>query len=305
MESRTLGKTGLTVSRLGIGLVEMGVVEGSDAFQRAEDLLNLALDHGITFLDTAACYARSEEMIGAAVAHRRAEYVLATKAGHVTAAPYTASPDEEAWSQQTIAMSIDRSLERMRTDHLDLVQLHTPPLEILERGEVVTALVRAKEAGKTRFIGYSGDNEEAIHAIDLGVFDTLQTSFNLTDQSARRYLDRAVAAEMGIIIKRPIANMAWTAPQSKVSAPGQYLNRVQEMQAAGALPGEPGDPVRLALGFALAHAQIDTAIVGTANPEHLLENIGLVEAGLKIDDSLVNELHRRFDELGDAWRGQT
>ena len=236
MEQRTLGSTGMSVSRLGIGLYEMGMRKDSDAFSKSDTLLNLALDKGINLLDTAGCYGRSEEMIGRAVSHRRGEYSLATKAGHVTVDPYPPEPNEKAWSQETISTSIDRSLVRLQTDHLDLVQLHSPSLEILELGDAVTALVKAKEAGKTRFIGYSGDNEDAERAIELGVFDTLQTSFNLVDQSARGFLDDAVAANMGVIIKRPVANMRWAGRQGSDPGPEAYRERVDAIQAGGALP---------------------------------------------------------------------
>ena len=82
METAILGRTGLRVSRLGVGLAEIGRYS-VDEPQQAERVLNSALDAGVTFLDTAECYGSSEELIGSAVSHRRDEYVLATKAGHV------------------------------------------------------------------------------------------------------------------------------------------------------------------------------------------------------------------------------
>ena len=304
MEDRILGNTGMKVSRIGIGLYEMGVSQQDDAVSRSEALLNLALDLGITLLDTAGCYGRSEEMIGAAVSHRREEFILATKTGHVTHEPYTPEPDEEAWSRKTIGMSIDRSLVRLRTDYLDLVQLHSPSLEILEQSDAVSALVKAKEEGKTRFIGYSGDNDDAARAIELGVFDTLQTSFNVVDQSARNYLDKAVDADLGIIIKRPIANMSWVGGNSDYPSPSEYLDRARAMMEAGPLPDDPGDPVHLALGFLLSHKQVDTAIIGTTNPHHLRSNIEFVQEGVEPSSELVSELYSRFDRLGEGWFGQ-
>ncbi|MCD6286484.1 MAG: aldo/keto reductase [Anaerolineae bacterium] len=159
METRVLGRTGLEISRLGVGLAEIGGLDLAEAKQAAE-VLNLALDSGITFFDTAACYGNSEELIGRTIAHRRAEFVLATKAGHV-AGGY----DGESWTAQTVRDSIDRSLKRLRTDHLDVIQLHSCDVDVLERGEVIEVLQEAKQAGKTRFIGYSGDNERALWAV--------------------------------------------------------------------------------------------------------------------------------------------
>lgn len=290
MQTRILGRTGLVVSRLGIGLAEIGGLALDEAKQAAE-VLNLALDNGITFLDTSACYDNSEALIGQAIAHRRDEFVLATKAGHV-AGGY----EGEAWTVQTIRDSIDRSLARMRTDHLDLVQLHTCSVEVLERGEVIEALQTAQQAGKTRFIGYSGDNEAARWAVDSDLFDTLQTSFNLVDQDARLALfEPAKTQKMGIIGKRPIANGVWGAEASPSSYAQAYFERAQTMWVLGPLPGSPGHRILLALGFAFAHDAVDTYIVGTRSPDHLRANIEWVNTRLPLASETVKELHRRFD----------
>lgn len=298
MEYRTLGRTGLKVSRLGIGLAEIGFQLSLEEEAQAAAVLNNALDLGINFLDTAACYGNSEEFIGRAVSHRRQEFILATKCGHV-AGGYEGEP----WTAQTILDSIDRSLKRMRTDYLDLVQLHSCDVEILQRGEVIEALQKARDAGKTRFIGYSGDNEAALWAVESGVFDTLQTSFNLVDQKARyELLPRAKAQGMGIIIKRPIANGAWGATQAPSEYAAEYFRRAQEMLALGPLPDGEIHRIWLALGFTLAHAEVDTAIVGTRNPDHLKANVEWVEHAPPVAPEIIEELHRRFDALGKGWR---
>jgi aryl-alcohol dehydrogenase-like predicted oxidoreductase len=297
MEYRTLGRTGLEVSRLGLGLSELGYELTLDDVSQAGRVLNNALELGINFLDTAACYNISEELIGATVANRRHEYYLATKAGHV-AGDYVG----EAWTKQTVLDSIDRSLVRMRTDHLDLVQLHSCGVEILERGDVIEALQSAQQAGKTRFIGYSGDNDAALWAVKSGYFDTLQTSFNLADQKARyELLPAAQAQGMGVIAKRPIANAVWRRAQTTSGYARQYWERTQRMEVAGDLPHEPANPVVMALGFTLAHEAIDTAIVGTKNPDHLKANVDWLSSALPVPAEAVAELQRRFDELGQAW----
>jgi aryl-alcohol dehydrogenase-like predicted oxidoreductase len=297
MQTRTLGNTGLKVSRLGAGLSELGYRLTLDDEAQAARVLNAALDGGVTFLDTSACYGASEELIGRTISHRRQEYVLATKCGHVTGG----YPGKE-WTTQTIQDSIDRSLARMRTDYVDLVQLHSCGVDVLERGEVIQALLDARQAGKTRYIGYSGDNEAAQWAVESGVFDTLQTSFNLVEQRARtRLFPAAKARGMGIIAKRPIANGAWGVPQSPSAYASRYFERAQVMAKMGPLPGAPQNPILLALGFVLAHDEVDTAIVGTRNPEHMQANIEGVEGELPIPAEVVEELHRRFEELGQGW----
>jgi len=299
LETTTLGNTGLEVSRLGIGLVKIGQMEGTDRVERAGRLLNAALDAGINFLDTSACYGNSEEQVGNTVANRRAEFYLATKCGHVTG-EHSGQP----WTAQTIADSIDRSLKRMKTDYVDLVQLHSCSLDILKRGEVIDALDRAKEEGKTRFIGYSGDEAAAAWAIESGRFDTLQTSLNIVDQHARRdLLSPAEARGMGIIIKRPIGNGIWGAKNKPTGTPDGYVMRAQEMARLGPIPGAPDDPTTLALGFVYSHPEVDTAIVGTGNPSHLRSNVELLERRAALSAETLEELHSRFDKLDDGWRG--
>ena len=302
----TLGKTGLKVSRLGLGLAEIGLELAMADVAEAGQVLNAALDGGINFLDTASCYGISEELIGRTIAHRRDEYILATKCGHVV-------KDESvrgSWTAQTVTDGIDRSLARMKTDHLDLVQLHSCDVDVLKRGEATEALLKAKEAGKTRFVGYSGDNEAARWAIESGLFDTLQTSFSLVDQHARTKLFALAEAKgMGIIIKRPIANAAWgshSVPRyGREGSAGEYSQRAEAMARMGPIAGAPDDRILLALAFVFAHPEVDTAIVGTRNPSHMLTNIQQVEEGLSISHEAVEELHRRFDQLEDGWLQQT
>jgi hypothetical protein len=189
-----------------------------------------------------------------------------------------------------------------------VVQLHSCTVEILERGDVIRALRDARDAGKTRFIGYSGDNENAEWAVASGQFDTLQTSFNLVDQKARRTLLPAAEAQgMGIIIKRPIGNAVWRAskdPRPYEHNPDytvEYHRRAGVMQAEGALPDEPDDRILTAMGFTLAHPEVDVVIVGTQRPEHMLSNIELVSNRLPIPAAAVEALHERYDRLADGW----
>lgn len=299
METTMLGKTGLEITRLGAGLAELGKYDPtSDDVAIVGHVLNAALDKGINFLDTSSCYGNSEVLIGKTVSHRRSEFILATKCGHARG-EFTG----QNWSEETITANIDRSLERMKTDYLDLVQLHSCDAGVLERGEATQALLRARDAGKTRFVGYSGDNEAALIAVESGVFDTLQTSYNLVDQDARtRLFGPAEQRGMGVIIKRPIANGAWGAESSPSAYADEYFRRSGLMAAEGPISGAPADRILLAMGFVFAHETVDTAIVGTGNPAHMLANIEMLDR-LPIFDEAVEELYRRFDSMGSDWPG--
>ena len=303
MKQVAFGKTGLTVGWLGLGLSEIGHILTLEDMDQASRVINIALDNGVNFLDTAACYGIGEEVVGGTVSNRRDEYVLETKAGHVTG-----GYEGEEWTAKTVSDSINRSLERMRTDHLEIVLLHTCGVDVLERGDVIRVLQDAKRDGKTRFIGYSGDNEPARWAVDSGLFDVLETSYNLTDQKARNGLLQAAEAKgMGIVAKRPIANAVWGVPEVPRPYPRiqhygeEYFRRVKEMLALGPLPGAPDDRILLALGFVAARPEVDVAIVGTLDPDHMVSNLELVERGLSIDAAAVEELYRRFDRLGGDW----
>lgn len=306
MERVPLGKTGLEVSRLGVGLAEIGYELSFDEINQAGDVLNAALDAGINFLDTAACYNISEELIGRTVSSRRQEFVLASKAGHV-AGGY----EGEAWSYQTVSDSVNRSLKRLKTDYIDLVQLHSCGIDVLEKGDCIRALQDAKAAGKIRHVSYSGDNEDAHWAVDSGLFDTLQTSFNLTEQGARTsgLLEKAEKRGMGVIVKRPIGGGTWARARRGEETPrgydNEYLRRAKEMAEAGPLPEEPEDPILLALGFTLGQPEVDVAIVGTKNPAHMASNIRQVEEELPVSGAAVEELKKLWDASGGDWRQLT
>ena len=266
-------------------------------------LLNIALDGGINYFDTAECYGISEDLIGATIAHRRDEYILATKAGHPSY-----GTDSEPWTVETMRTSIDRSLKRLKTDYVDILQVHAYDFFGRPPDDVIQVVLDAKQAGKTRFVGYSQENEEALWAIESGLFDTLQTAFHIMDQRARHgILQKAAEANIGIIAKRPIGNGMWgrefrSSDHYEDTVARRLGQRSVKMMAAGPVPGEPENRIETALGFVLAHPEVHTAIVGTRSPEHMQSNIDIVNGRLPLDPSVVEELHRRYDDVGADWR---
>lgn len=302
MELTDFGATGYRVSRLGFGMAEIGSYTLSDMAE-AGRILGSALDAGINFLDTAECYGNSEELLGRTVSHRRDEFVLATKVGHT-------GPDDigPLWAAETARKTIDRSLIRLRTDYVDLLQVHAHGIEPAEAGEVIEVALEARRAGKTRLVGYSQENEPAEWAVESGLFDALQSSFNLVDQKARYGLfEKARARGMGIIAKRPIANAVWSRVlagdrgEGETGRSAERLRRARVMVEMGPLPGAPDDPIALALGFVYAHPDAHTSIVGTRSHAHMLDNIRATEEHGALAPEIVAELHRRFDAVGRDW----
>ena len=295
MERRPLGKTGLEVSVLGFGGAEIGYQNA--ALDTVERLLGSALDAGLNVIDTAECYAGSEELIGRAVGHRRDAFHLFTKCGHSSGLP------GEDWDLAMLRASIDRSLRRLGTDRVDLVQLHSCDEAKLRQGDVIAVLQEARAAGKTRFIGYSGDRAAARYAVECGAFDTLQTSISIAEQEPITLtLPLAVERGMGVIAKRPLANAAWTKdnmPESEYAYP--YFQRLRTL-AYDFLSGP--DAVGIALRFTLAQPAVATAIVGTQNPDRWIANARLLNAG-PLPPAEVEAIRARWSGVAGAdWVGQ-
>ncbi|MGH9944503.1 MAG: aldo/keto reductase, partial [Pyrinomonadaceae bacterium] len=256
---------------------------------------------GLNVVDTAECYLDSEELIGRAVSPRRREFYLFTKCGHASSSGL-AHPD---WSPRLLSESIDRSLARLRTDYLDLLQLHSCSAEVLQRGEVIEVLQRAREQGKTRFIGYSGDGTDALYAVECGAFDTLQTSVNVADQQALELtLPPARERGMGVIAKRPLANAVWKhrdRPADPYVQP--YWERLRQLDY-GFLRGDVGEAVGKALRFTLSVPGVHTAIVGTARPGRWRENAELLGAG-PLSTEEFGSIRERWGQAAEAdWFGE-
>lgn len=299
MERRQLGKTDMQVSVLGFGGAEIGFQGATE--ETVERLLKSALDAGLNVIDTGECYEGSEELIGKTVSERRADYYLFTKCGHPRGI------GSEDWSPASLLESIERSLRRLGTERLDLIQLHSCSEAVLRKGDAIAALQTAREKGYARYIGYSGDSVAARYAVECGAFDTLQTSINLADQEAIDLtLPLAREKQMGVIAKRPIANAAWKENHKPIdSYHHAYWDRLTKLhyEFIRNLPLE--ESIAHALRFTLSVPGVDTAIVGTTKPERWLENAKLVEAGL-LSDAEFRAIRDRWEEIAPAtWIGQT
>lgn len=297
MRTVPFGNLGVQVSELGFGGSEIGF---GDVPQPDVDLLlNTALDAGINVIDTAECYAESESKIGEAISHRRSEYFLFTKCGHSRVEGLA------DWNPNLLRLQIDESLKKLKTDHLDLIQLHSCSLEHLERGEVIEVLEEAKRAGKARWIGYSGDREEALFAVRSGRFDTLQTSCNMFDQEVLfETIPTALERGMGVIAKRPIGNAVWRwgSIDECPAYPKPYWQRMRTL----AFPelATNTDPVAVALSFTRS-AGVHTMIVGASGVGRIRSNVATLE-DLPIDADLYDAIRHRWNEIAPKdWVGQT
>ena len=285
----------MDVSILGFGGSEIGYQRVSG--RTVERLLGGALDAGLNVIDTAECYEDSETLIGRALGARRAEVRLFTKCGHA------GGWGRADWRPASLLSSIERSLRRLATDHVDLIQLHSCTLAQLRKGDVIDALERARERGWARHIGYSGDGAAARYAIECGRFDTLQTSVSLADQEALELtLPLARERGLGVIAKRPLANVAWRYARK----PGEpyyqdYWSRLRVLDY-DFLKGPAA--VATALRFTLAAPGVHTAIVGTTKPERWPANAALLAEGV-LADAEFDRIRTRWRRVAEAsWQGQ-
>ena len=292
MDRRPFGRTGLTVPVLGFGAGHVGDPSLDEA--EVGRLLHGALDLGVTLIDTARSYGLSEERIGRHLAGRRHEFVLSTKVGY-------GIPGYDDWTGPMIAAGVDAALGRLRTDRIDVVHLHSCPLDVLERGEVVAALQAAVVAGKVRVAAYSGDNAPLEWAIASGAFGSIETSVNLVDQRAiERALPAAQEHGLGVIAKRPAANAPWRFAERPAAADvALYWDR---WRALGLDPG-PYDWTELSLRFAAWQDGVHCAIVGTSRLEHLRRNVEQVAKG-PLPAEMVAAVRAAFRAHGAGWEGQ-
>jgi aryl-alcohol dehydrogenase-like predicted oxidoreductase len=300
MKKVRFGRTGLQVSQLGFGAAPIGFLETDQA--KVANIINTLLDSGVNAIDTAAMYEGSEELIGRAVGHRRSEYVLITKCG--TEVKHAKG---KAWSAELIRNTVDAALKRLRTDVLDVMLLHSCNLETLKRGEALGELVKAREAGKIRFAGYSGDNEALAWAAQQPDVAVVETSINIVDQvNIDKGLPLAREHDVGVIAKRPIGNSCWRPLSEFEKFYPEYVRPYAErFEKMGLRVEESGgrDWAEVALRFTLAQEGVHTAIIGTTNPENARANIAAAEKG-PLPAEAVRKIRDAFAKAsGGQWPG--
>ena len=298
MERRRLGRTDMDVSPLGFGGSEIGYEDATQA--TVTRLLNGALDAGLNVVDTAECYADSEALIGGALGARRRDVFVFTKCGH----PRGFGAGD--WRPASLLKSIERSLARLRTEAVDLVQLHSCSEAELRAGDAIAALDTARERGMTRYIGYSGDGAAARYAVETGRFDTLQISVSVADQEALDVvLPAARRRRLGVIAKRPLANAAWRTGRKPSSGyHHEYWRRLRQLDYDFLRLPLP-ESIATALRFTLTVPGVHTAIVGTSKPERWQANAALL-AGGPLRAPQFEAIRRRWREAARPdWGGQT
>ena len=280
LPTATLGRTGLEVTRLGFGAGHRRAM--TDEEMNAQ--LNAVLDAGINFIDTANDYGNSEEMIGRYLRHRGDEFILATKCG--------CHPDGHIWTRENAFRGLHESLERLRVDSVDIMQLHNPTVAQCEQGELVQALQDMRAQGKVRWIGMSTTLPHLPTYLEWDVFDVYQIPYSALERDHEDWLTTTAQAGAGTIIRGGVA----------LGKPGVGLGQSDRWQAfneAGLdeLKQSGESDTSFVLRYTLTHPDVHTNIVGTTNPAHLAENAQAALAG-PLSPDVYAEARKRLDRIG-------
>jgi 1-deoxyxylulose-5-phosphate synthase len=323
VEHVRLGRTGLRVSRLCLGTMTFGY-QSDEATSRA--ILDAAAEAGVTFLDTADVYpvggpeetrGRTEEIVGRWLEGRRRDFVLATKCFF----PMSSRPWDRGSSRQHVLEAIDASLRRLRTDHVDLYQLHgfdpdTPVDETLRALEDVVRSGRARHVGCSNFLAYQVaralGRSEALGVVRL---DSVQPRYNLLFREIERELLPLCLEEgLGVIPYNPIAGGLLSGKHRREGGPppgrftlGAVAQRYQDrywhaemfetVERLQPLAQEAGlHLVTLAVAWVMANPAVTAPIIGASRPEQLAP--ALAAATTRLDPALK----ARLDELTATYR---
>ncbi|HHX39635.1 MAG TPA: aldo/keto reductase [Armatimonadetes bacterium] len=233
MEKIRLGRTGLMVTRVGFGALPLQRVDRAEAAR----ILCRAYDAGINFYDTARGYTDSEEKIGDALSGVRDRIVIATKSA--------------AKSREGVLQDLEKSLRNLKTDYVDLLQLHNPRAmpDPEDPGSSYAGLLEAREKGMVRFIGFTNHSRErALQAVESGLFDTLQFPFSaISSMEELALIGHCQQADVGVIAMKPLCGGLLTEARPAFAFLWQFENvvpiwgiqRMEELEESLALASDP------------------------------------------------------------------
>jgi aryl-alcohol dehydrogenase-like predicted oxidoreductase len=293
MQTRPLGSTGLQVPILAFGASSLGAEFRSITLDEALASVHAALDCGLNLIDTSPFYGRgmSEVLLGVALDIPRDKYLLCTKLGRYDLGHFD-------FSAKRVAESIDVSLHRLRTDHLDIVLCHdiefVPMQQIVD--ETLPALERARQAGKLRFIGFSGYPQKIFQFIcDQARVDCVLNYNQYTLQNTR-FADETIpylkSKGVGVMNAGPFsARLLTDAPLPAWLKEPEGV-KVAARQAAELCRSRGSSIAKLALQFAIANPDIATTVAGSANPANV--RAWAAWAAEPLDEELVRDVHAIF-----------
>ncbi len=300
MEYRELGRTGLSVSRLGLGGLFVSKVGGP--FEQARAAIHRAIELGINYLDTAPGYLDSEEVLGRALADVDAPLILSTKLGG-RPQPFNAQDPDQLYA------SFEESLRLLGRDYVDMLIIHEPDRpgqydwwtdKASFDGPVMDVLTELRERGRIGYLGLGGTTAyELARIIRTGKFDVVLTAFNyslLWREAEIEVLPAAVEQGMGIIAGSPLQQGALSRrydDEVRHGAPWLSKPRREQYLKLYALLDELGMPIaELAMRFVLSNPVVDTVLTGARSAQEVEQNVATLDKGPLPDDVLA-----RLDEI--------
>lgn len=327
MKNRALGSTGYKVSEISLGTWQIGGDWGDVSREQGKNAVRSALENGVNFLDTADVYGDgiSEKLIAEVLDETGEKPIVATKAGR-RLDPHTS----ERYNEEKLRKFVERSLENLETDTLDLVQLHCPPTETYYQPETFEALEKLKQEEKIKHAGVSVEKvEEALKAMEYEVVETVQIIFNIFRQRPKEeFFEKAKENNVGIIVRVPLASGLLT---GNISADDTFpendhrnYNREGEAFDKGetfaGVPLEKGveavDEIeelvpegyitaQFALKWILMHDAVSTVIPGSTSPDHIQQNVEATEMPDISEEKMqkVKEIYNEHikDEVHHRW----
>ena len=283
MPTALLGRTGLGVTRLGYGAAHRRPMSE----EHADRLLNSVLDSGINLIDTSDDYGNSEELIGRYISHRSSEFYLATKCG-------SSSSSGHLWTRENVLGNLEQSLRRLKTDSIDIMQLHNPSVEECEQGGLVGALQEMRQQGKVRWLGVSTTLPHLPTFLEWGVFDVFQIPYSALERAHEDWIDRVGEADVGVLTRGGVAQGepgVGTGPEDTWS----------KFEGAGLdeLRNEGEGRTAFLLRYTLTHRHTHSIIVGTTAPDHVRENVEAILAG-PLPPDVYSEAKRRLAAAGEG-----
>lgn len=297
MNVRRLGRTGLDVSALALGTVELGLDYGIDVpgqFGRPSEaeairLVHSALDGGINLIDTARAYGDSEAILGRALHDRRTAVILATKVR--TQRDDGTTPVGRALREHMLE-SLETSLRLLQTEYVDIWQIHNVDTALLAQADVLTEVFRTvRQSGKVRAIGGSTYGVEMpLAAIESGLFDMLQVTYSVLDQRLNdQVLPLAAAREIGIVARSILLKGALTERGDHLPEHlAELRQRSRQFRAVVSDAGLNASPAQVAVAFGLAQPQIQAVLIGVRSEPELHE--ALASATLELPATLLPQL---------------
>ncbi len=257
LKRNQLGKTDIFISALGLGTVKLGRNQGVKYPQQftipddkaAADLIAIAKDYGINFIDTAPAYGNSEERLGVLLYGQRNDWVICSKVGE----EFIDGESHFNFTPEHTRFSIERSLKRLATDYIDMVLVHSDgnDVDIIQRQGTLDVLAELKHQGLIRAFGMSTKTIEG-GLLAAQKSDCVMVTYNLAHQEELPIIDYCAQHTIGVLLKKALASGHITIDSTGSST---------------------SDPVQASMDFIFAHRGVTSAIVGTINPDHLRDNV--------------------------------